>query len=157
MSVLTQTRPTATTPRVRRRWDPWRVLRSHADVIFTLGELPAAVGGGIYWPSPDVSIIIIDYRVGRLERLALLAHELIHHERGTYALPGVNPHQAISRDECRVDDEVARRLVPCDELGAMFDVAWANDLQVEPWQVAERFDVPDRVADRAMRLFLAGN
>lgn len=99
---------------------------------------------GLYTDHPPT--IVISTALNRVDRNATLMHELIHHERGICGESRV--------DERGVDDEVARRLVPSNELAAMYEIAVANDLPVEPHMVADKFDVPSRVAERAMSLFL---
>lgn len=106
-------------------------------------HLPSGVRGLFLDPPPT---IVLDARLSRVDRRATLVHELIHAERGITGCERI--------DERGVDDEVARRLVPIDDLYAMWEIAVLNDLPVESWQVAEHFDVPDRVAERAMQLFL---
>lgn len=96
----------------------------------------------------DPPTIVLDRRLGRVERNATLAHELEHHRRGITGDPRTDEHG--------VCEEVARQLVPFDELYAMWQIAVLNDLPCDVWQVAERFDVPDRVAERAMSLLLGG-
>lgn len=126
----------------RPGWNPWRALRDREHLVFAVSDLPAVVGGGVYWPRGARAAIILDRSLTAVARNAALAHELTHDD-----LPGAT--------ESQVNDEVARRLVPDDDLAAMFEIAVLNDLPVEPWQVAERFEVPDGVAERAMRLFLS--
>lgn len=128
---------------VERRlgWDVWRALRDREHVVFARADLPDVLGGAVLWPRGQQAALLVDRSLSRLERLVACAHELTHDD-----LPGAT--------EAQVDDEVARRLVPLDELHAMQEIAVLNDLPMEVWQVAEKFDVPDHVAERAMRLFL---
>jgi hypothetical protein len=102
--------------------------------------------------------IVIDPGLGRRQRKAALAHELVHDEwGGGCEHRGMLPtwHPVVSRDENRVHDEVARRLVPIAELEAFCQHRADVDGGVEPAAVAEEFDVPWEVAARAMR-FLKG-
>lgn len=126
---------------VERRlgWDVWRALRDRDHVVFARTDLPDVLGGAVLWPHGGRAALLIDRSLTRLDRLAACAHELTHDD-----LPGAS--------ESQVADEVARRLVPFDELHVMWEIAVLNDLPCEVWQVAERFDVPDHVAERAMRL-----
>ena len=51
----------------------------------------------------------------------------------------------VVRDEAAVDDEVARRLVPLDELMKFCEVAVLLGLGVTAFDVAENVDVPESV------------
>lgn len=125
--------------------NPWRILRASPEIELRWAYLDGECG--FYEPHDDGSaIIVLDAEIGFAERRATLLHEIVHHERGICGEPRL--------DERGVEDEVARRLVPFDELYALWEIAVLNDLPVEPYMVAERFDVPDDVAERAMRLFL---
>lgn len=84
----------------------------------------------------------MDPSLGRLERYEACGHEQKH-----WRFPGAS--------EETIRNLVACDAVPFDQLEAMYRVAEANHLTVEVWQVAEHFDVPDRLAERSMRLFLA--
>lgn len=129
-------------------FNPWAALRDRADVELVWELLPDGLDG-LYCPASDGSaVIVLDATLTRTRRRAVLCHELIHAERGISG--------DARTDERGVDDEVARRLVPVDELLAMKEIAELNDLPVEVWMVAARFDVPDSVAERAMRLLLGG-
>lgn len=125
--------------------NPWRELRSREEITLRFAALPQDVLGQ-YEETADAKTITLDRSLDREERRATLCHELVHHERG------VTGDERF--DERGVEDEVARRLVPIEELYAMWEIAVLNDLPVEAYMVAERFDVPDDVAERAMRLFL---
>lgn len=127
-------------------WIPWVTLRESSEITLRWGHLPEGVRG-VYAPNTDgTATIVLDARLDRVQRKATLGHELEHHRRGITGDPRT--------DERGVEDEVARRLVPHHELYAMWEIAVLNDLPVEVYMVAERFDVPDRVAERAMLLFL---
>lgn len=129
----------------RRGWNPWAALRARRDVELVITPLPPACGGAAYWAPEDLpAVIVLDRGLTQVERNAALAHELVHHERGLVGCRRV--------DERGVEDEVARRLVPVDDLAALRAIAELNELTVEAWQVAEDFGVPDAVALRAMRL-----
>lgn len=125
-------------------FNPWAWLREHSSITLRWAHLPSGVRG--IYVEDDSPVIVLDARLGRAQRNATLCHELVHAERGITGNPRV--------DERGVDDEVARRLVPTDELASMREIAELNDLPIEVWMVAEKFDVPDDVAERAMRLLL---
>ena len=59
----------------------------------------------------------------------------------------------VARDERQVDAEVARRLVPPDELAAWLT---ATEGPVGPLEVADEWDVPIAVAVVALELHSAG-
>lgn len=129
-----------------RRWNPWRALREQADVVL-VRSVPLAGPRGLAIVFPDGEpVVALDPSLGRVERRSVLAHELVHLERGL--LPHDSPDHVVAREERRVDGEAARRLVPADELRAvaasLLDVAEA----VEAWQLAEEFDVTEAVIHR---------
>ncbi len=137
------------------RWNPWRALGERRHVEFDLVELPMVAGGGLYWPQEGWAAILVDRSLPRRLRRAALAHELIHDERhGGAGAPGMPStwRPVVARDERRVDDEVARRLVPPDELRYLLECLTGMGLPVETWDVARQFDVPDDVAQRALDL-----
>ncbi len=114
-----------------------------------------AAGGGLYWPQEGWAAILVDRALPRRLRKAALAHELIHDERrGGAVATGMPPmwRAVVAREERQVDDEVARRLVPADELRYLIECLTAMGLPVETWDVARQFDVPDVVAQRALDL-----
>lgn len=140
---------------VAERWNPWRALRALDDVDFALVDLPEVLGGGVYIPDDHWAAILIDRSLGRRQRNALLAHELIHHRRGGGTSRQGMPatwEPIARREELIVDREVAQRLVPLEELAGL--MAEADDLEVtiEAWQVADHFDVTVEVAELAMRM-----
>jgi hypothetical protein len=135
-------------------WNPWRELRRRTHIVFRLAVLPDSAGGAVYWPRAGRAAIIIDPRLSRVDRNAALAHELVHDERGGGAdHPGMPPSWAavVARDEAAVDQEVARRLVPADELVKFCEVMVLLDLGVTAHEVAEHFEVPPAVAAAALR------
>lgn len=136
-------------------WNPWRELRYRRHIAFSLTDLPATTGGAVYvaWPNGD-AVVLIDHRLDRTHRNAALAHELVHDEWGIDD-HGNDSHlwsPVRTRDEQRVDREVARRLVPLDDLEQVVSLAEADGVALEAWEVAEEFDVPIAVAERACGL-----
>lgn len=128
------------------RWNPWRALRDLGDVVL-VRDVPLAGPRGLAIVFPDGEpVVALDPALSRVERRSVLAHELVHLERGI--LPQDAPDHVVAREERLVDDETARRLVPADELRAvaasLLDVAEA----VEAWQLAEHFDVTEAVIHR---------
>lgn len=146
---------TATNRGMGTSWNPWRELRYRRHITLGLTDLPETTGGAVYvtWPGGD-AVVLIDLRLDRTHRNAALAHELVHDEWG------IDDHHSRSalwppvraRDERRVDEEVARRLVPLDDLEQVVALAEADGVALEAWEVAEEFDVPIAVAERACGL-----
>ena len=136
-------------------WNPWRALRSREHILFGLGDLPNAAGGGVYARRHGRTIIMLDRQLTRTERNAALAHELVHDERGGGAWADGMPDSwrpRVAIDEKQVDREVARRLVPLDRLADMCDRLAHLGEGVTPWLVADEFDVPEDVAATALDL-----
>lgn len=132
-------------------WNPWRALRTlpHVDVVFR--RLPKR-GRGLLGIEGDVAVVWVDDRLGQIERNAVLAHELVHLERGGGAFRPGQPETwgaVVARDEAAVDNEVARRLVPPDELAAFVAARVEMGECVMAWEIAEEWTVPERVARQA--------
>jgi hypothetical protein len=62
----------------------------------------------------------------------------------------------VAREERLVDDEVARRLVPAEELQLVCERADGLGECLTPHDVAAAFEVPESVARRALDLWSAG-
>lgn len=135
-------------------WNPWRALRSRPHIVLRFAALPADTGGAVYWPRGARAAIVIDPALRRRERNAALAHELVHDERGGGADKEGMPASwspVVVRDEAAVDREVARRLVPPEELAKFLEVMELLEVGVTVYEVAEHFDVPEDVACEALR------
>lgn len=136
---------------MEKRWNPWAALRDQPELELALVDLPAIAGGAFYAPQPEGwAAILIDRRRSRRDRRALLAHELVHHERGggcpTSDMPS---HWTVvaRREEARVNIEVARRLVPLDELRAFLDRMSDSELAgATARDIADQFDVTEEIA-----------
>jgi hypothetical protein len=131
------------------RWDVYGELRARSHVIFGLCDLPKPMLG-VYMPIGKRALIMISAEINQCMRKAVLAHELIHDEEGGGCVLEGMPAQyrvVAAREERRIDLEVARRLIPEAELLVMAEIARDNQLPLEPWHVAEHFDVPQRYAD----------
>lgn len=140
-------------PVTERAERPFRELRARPHVVFGLVPLPGALRG-LYVPGSR-PLILIDEGLDQSWRSAVLAHELVHDELGGGCVLEGMPASwtAIAvREERRVWDEVARWLLPAPAFAAMAEVAWLNDLPLESWHVAERFDVPEFLALRRLEL-----
>lgn len=127
----------------RAGWNPWRAVRTMADVEVACG--PTGGADSVLVVLPGQPVIVISRELTQVERNVALAHELVHLERGW-------PCQAGWAEEQRVLDEVARRLVPLGQLRRWVVERERSELTTEPWQVAEEWHVTDDVAARAMRL-----
>ena len=141
--------------RERRGWNPWRALREDPTIELAVEPLPDRVGGAYYWRGEGWAAIAIDSRLTATERNARLAHELVHHERGGGVECAGMPeqwHAVVDREERRVHDETARRLVPSEALAALISSIIDDGRPVEAWEVADAFDVPEHVARRALEL-----
>jgi hypothetical protein len=140
----------------RAGWNPWRELGRRPHLLFALADLPAATGGAAYGRWADGSAaVIIDPSLGRVERNAALAHELVHDERGALIDTPAAPRTwrpVIAREEAAVNDEVARRLVPLAQLAAFVSRTDALEPGGGAIEVADEFDVPEEVAARALVL-----
>jgi hypothetical protein len=86
---------------------------------------------------------VLDDRLTRRQRRCVLAHELVHAERGIGH--GAATAATMEREEAAVRREVARRLVPARQLRDFVD----RRLTVGPVtleQIADEFDVDLEVA-----------
>ena len=135
-------------------YDPRSAIEARADLVLAFDAVAGLMGGGLHARRGAVGVIVVDPRLDGPARRAVLTHELVHHERGDLVDHPDAPAGLVllaAREERAVDDEVARRLVPADELVAL---ARADDeaCGVGPEEVAEHFDVPVSVARRAFDL-----
>jgi hypothetical protein len=131
-------------------WNPWAAAAGHAHLEIWFADVPH---GATWHRTVDGDVITIDAAAPRRERAALLAHELVHLERGI-GYP-VATAQTMQREEAIVRRETARRLVPPTELRALID----RRSDVEPITaalVAEEFDVHEPVAAEALQALAAG-
>ena len=131
-------------------WNPWAAAAGHPRLEIWFGDVPH---GATWHRTGDADVITIDAAASRRERSALLAHELVHLERGI-GYP-VATERTMQREEAIVRRETARRLVPPCELRALVD----RRAEVEPITaalVAEEFDVPERIAAEALRALATG-
>lgn len=130
------------------RWNPWRALREREAIRFALDQLPDGIDG-VHGQRGERRAIIVDRSLHRIARNAVLAHELIHDERGHS--PSSHPIE-VAKEEERVEREVARRLVPFDELSVFVAGRLALGESVSAADIAEHFEVPKAVAQRAARM-----
>lgn len=98
--------------------------------------------------------MILDIELGRRERKAALAHELVHDDRGGGACVEGMPEMyrvVATREERRVARLAASHLVPVDELRAFIEARVGPELEgVTLTEVADEFDVTEAVARRAI-------
>lgn len=108
---------------------------------------------------PDETVILVDYSLGRRERRVVLAHELIHVERGVGTdQPGMPSTWApvVAKEEAAVNAEVARRLVPLDELEEWVRRRTESDITTTPFDVSVEWDTTEQLAELAMLLMDPG-
>jgi hypothetical protein len=138
---------------VTQTWNPWSALEERRHLLFGLLKLPRELGGAVYFPIDDCAVIFIDPREPAVRRRCLLAHELVHDERDGGCDPEFMPVQwkaVVHREEGWVNDIVADRLVPPDELARFCQRVAAMEMGVTARDVAVEFDVTDDVAERAL-------
>lgn len=117
------------------RWNPWRALRAiEAELWFA--DLHGDRGRWVRTGRGDE--IYLDHALDRRERREVLAHELIHVERGI-GRPDATP-DTMQREEVIVWREALDRLVPPDELVA-FLVRRVSEGPVTLDELAEEFDL----------------
>lgn len=124
------------------RWNPWAALRDRAHLTLRWARLDGLLG------HLDGDTITLHEDLDRVERNAVLCHELIHEERGGgIDHPGMPAgwSAVVAREELLVDREVAARLIPEDEL-VEFVRSRGSVGPVTVAEVAEEFDVPEWVA-----------
>lgn len=140
-------------------WNPWRELRERDGLELGIVDLPALAGRGLYAQRGEARAILLSKHLGRRERNEVLAHELVHDERGGgCARPQDAPRgwQAIvAREERAVDRIVAERLVPLEELDEFCKKIADIEGGVTAEMVAEEFDTTVAMAELSLVL-LAG-
>lgn len=124
--------------------NPWRTLRARPHLTLRWRRLPD--GMGAMWRSGE---IIIDPRLGRVERRCALMHELVHDDR-RIGWPWATA-ATMETEERIVREETARRLVPLDHLARWVE-ARAEVGPVTARDIAEEWDVTIQVAHLAGRL-----
>ncbi|MBW3663523.1 MAG: hypothetical protein KY469_10525 [Actinobacteria bacterium] len=134
-------------------WNPWRSLRERPHLLLLIRNLPASVGGGMYLPDEHGAAIVLDRALTQQQRRDVLAHELVHDERGGGAHHPAMPDTWASRvaiDEAQVDREAASRLVPVEALAGFCDRMADLGEGVGPDEVMDEFDVTRRIAEAAL-------
>ena len=133
---------------------PWRPDEGDRleDRVVTV-DFPVPGLRALYVTDGEEWAILVDRRLGATERLAAIAHELVHHERGGGCChPGMPDswRDVVRREEARVERIAARRLVPPADLAEFVDDMLSIDLPVDAGSVAEHFEVPIETASRAL-------
>lgn len=134
-------------------WDPWKALSERPHLIYGRMDIAAAAGGGLYWPVGKYVAVLIDPAADRVRTRCLLAHELIHDERDGGCCADYMPptwDAVVMRIEGWIDDEVADRLVPPEDVWAFCERVSGLGMGVTPADVAAEFDVTEEVAERAL-------
>jgi len=138
---------------MRSTWDPWFDLSTRRHIVFELDRIAKLGGGALYARRGAIAAIVIDPDLSARDQRAALAHELVHDERGGIADHPGAPRtwtEVVRREEHTVDAIAAQRLVPLDQLED-----WARRRStfgpIFLVDVADEFDVPDRVALVAVR------
>jgi hypothetical protein len=127
------------------RWNPWRVLRARPHITLEWAWLRGH--RGLWIPHPDgTATIQLDVRLSRRERRCVLAHELVHDERGI-AYSRSTPAGLVQAEERWVWAETVRRLVPPDHLADLVHRMLPEPVMV--LDVADHFDVDQTVARKA--------
>lgn len=134
------------------RWNPWRALRARTHIELEWAWFHDLGTRGLIEDAPPAPgrVITLHAGLGRIDRRATLAHDLVHDERGLP--PASCPVLLREKAEAAVRREVARRLVPLDELRAMVFARTSLDEPATAADIAERFDVPEHVARLACTL-----
>ncbi|MBR6617022.1 MAG: ImmA/IrrE family metallo-endopeptidase [Oscillospiraceae bacterium] len=103
----------------------------------------------ISMPIGDKCYIGIDYSkiTSTADEKEKIAHELGHCVKGAF-YNRHSKHDIISRHEYRADKWACEQLVPRDELEEAFQQGY-----VEVWQLAEYFNVPERLVKRAVWIY----
>jgi hypothetical protein len=126
------------------RYCPWEDLGRRDHLAFAVTRLP--VGDG--WYFSDVPGIVLDDRLGRVERRCVLAHELAHIDLGHHEqLAGTGPGTArlARRNEVAADRLAAVRLTPLWELVQCF--RFTQDVD----EAASHLDVTTRLLSVRLR------
>ncbi len=126
------------------RWNPWRTLRELDAVELWFAPLDGC--RGLWVRSGGRDAIYLEETLDRRERREVLAHELVHVERGL-GHPDVCP-LLTEKDEVLVWREALRRLAPPEAVGALRRRAEEG----EPVTVHDLADELDLSADGVARL-----
>lgn len=135
------------------RWSPWAAAGAIPNLEIRVADLPDETGGGVLRRSRDRVYIFLDRSLSQAERRCVLAHELVHLERGTNARCSWHAPMwsaVVAREELAVDRIVATRLVPLDELRTLVERITGCDRGVTPLDVEDEFEVDGPTAVTAL-------
>ena len=128
------------------RWNPWRALR-HTNVDLWFAPLDGR--RGIWTRRGETDEILLEECLGRQERREVLAHELVHHERGI-GWPAASV-ATMELEEDRVWRIALARLAPPTEVTA-FLVRRSTVGPITVADLAEEFDLSLGAAARVAHL-----
>src|SRR4051812_40782830 len=134
-------------------WNPWAALAARPHVALRWAAFDGGLIGLCDVDADDGPTITLAADLTRTERNAVLAHELVHLERGgsvDYAGSPPTWRAVVAREERIVDLEVAIRLVPACELRRFVRTRTGAGEAVTIDDVMEEFDVPHWVASDAL-------
>ncbi len=129
-------------------WEPWQALRARPEVELWFADLDGA--RGLWTRRAGRDTVYLDASLGRRERRAVLAHELVHVERGIGHGSGATV-LTMAKEERLVWDEAVRRLAPPSVLDRIRRRA-VDGSPVEEWEVGEELDLPPDVVRRLAAL-----
>lgn len=129
-------------------WNPWRALRERPHLQLAWGRLSHGKGR-IVDHGDGQRTVTLDTRLTRIDRNAVLAHELVHDELDFLWARGT-PAAIVAHGERVVDRIVADRLVP-PQLLHQFVYAYSELEGVTITVAADEFQVPLDVADLALQ------
>jgi hypothetical protein len=132
-----------------RAWNPWRDLRGRPHLRLVWARLNGC--RGLIEDDGNERRIVLDSRLDRRARSAVLGHELVHDERDVLYRAD-SPAGLVQREEECVNREVARRLVPRTLLAQLVGRLEELGEPVHAVTVCEEFDVELGVAQRALWL-----
>lgn len=138
----------------RRRTNPYDELDEREHIVFRRASLPDGVLG-VYWPRGDRAAVIVDADLDPAAQRATVAHELVHDERGggvEFLGQPASWDSVVSKEEQIVEREVACWLLPRRQLVEFITRQLGVEVGVTVDEVAEHFEVPHDVAERALRL-----
>ena len=141
------------------RWNPRAALAARTEIVLRRVALDGTLLGLCEIDDHGGTTVTLDVTLAGAERDAVLAHELVHAERGggidyVDAPPGWGA--VVAREERIVDLEVARRLVPAEELARFARARASTGDAVTVDDVMDEWDVPEWVAWDALSLRRAG-
>lgn len=133
------------------RWNPWRALRASSSVVLWFAPLHGTRGR---WErrADGGDEILIEETLARRDRREVLAHELVHVERGI-GWPDATA-ATMQAEEERVWREALTRLAPPDQVVA-FARARSSVGAVSIQDLADEFDLTHAGAERLVRILRA--